>query len=91
VSPGSGDGVAEPDPDRGDVDGALVDTFSLVVSGGDGAEGFELVEAAFHGVAVLVPLGVEGGWPAAGRAAVAAMLFLVFLDRDDRSDTTSAR
>src|SRR5437879_1761430 len=35
-----------------DVDGALVDALSFVVSGRDGAELAELVEAAFDGVAV---------------------------------------
>ena len=35
---GSWKGVPEPDPDRADVDGALVDLFALVVTGGDGAE-----------------------------------------------------
>jgi transposase len=54
------DWVAEPDTDRGDVDGALVDAFALVVTGGDGAELAELVEAAFHGVALLVGFAVGG-------------------------------
>jgi hypothetical protein len=45
--PGSWNGVPEPDPDRGDVDGALVDLFALVITGGDGTELLELAEAAF--------------------------------------------
>ena len=44
----------EPDPDRGDVDGALVDLFALVITGSDGAEPLELAEAAFD------PLTVRG-------------------------------
>ena len=33
----------------------------FVVAGGDGAVALEAVDAALHGVALLVPLGVEGG------------------------------
>jgi hypothetical protein len=55
-----------PDPDRRQVDGALVDQFPLV--------------AAVDGVALLVPSGVEGGRPPASAAAVATIGFLVFLD-----------
>jgi hypothetical protein len=49
VSRGSWDGVAEPDADRGDVDGALVNPLALVIAGSDGAELLELAEAAFKG------------------------------------------
>jgi hypothetical protein len=69
----------------------LVDTFAFVESCGDGAEGLEFVETAFHGVAFPVAVMVEGGWSASVAAAVTAVLFLVFLDRDDRSDTASAQ
>jgi hypothetical protein len=44
-------GVAEPDLDRGDVDGALVDELAFIGAGGHGAELLELVECAFGGVA----------------------------------------
>src|SRR6266487_2285874 len=83
--------VAEPDPDRGHVHGALVDEFPLVKAGGDGAELFQLGKAALDGVAVLVAPGVEGGWAAATPAAGAAVLFLVFFDRDDRLDAAAAQ
>src|SRR5436309_5143185 len=42
--------VADPDPDRGNVHGALVDELSLVIAGGDGAELLELTEAALDGL-----------------------------------------
>jgi len=51
--------VAEPDPDRRGVGGALVDLLALVVSGGDGTELLELGKAALNGVAVAVAGGVE--------------------------------
>lgn len=59
--PGSWDGVAEPDSDRGDVDGAVDDVGAFVVAGGHGAELFELVDAALDNVAAFVGLGVELG------------------------------
>ena len=71
----SWDRVAWPDADRGDVDGALVDALAFVVTGGDGAELLELAEAAFDGVAFLVPASVECRRAAAGAAAVAAVFF----------------
>jgi hypothetical protein len=48
------DGVAEPDFDAGDVDGALVDELAFVVAGGHGAVLAQLAEGAFDGVALLV-------------------------------------
>ena len=48
--------------DAGDVDGCLVAHGELVVAGGQGSVVFEMTEAAFHGVAVLVRHGVEGRW-----------------------------
>lgn len=69
--PWSCSGVTEPDADRGDVNGALVDAFSLVVAGGHSAELTELVDAAFDDVSFLVAFGVKVGWAAAGRAALA--------------------
>ena len=55
----------EPFADGGDVEGGLVADGELVVPGRDGAVALEPVDAAFHGVALLVPLGVEGRAPAA--------------------------
>jgi hypothetical protein len=43
------------------VEGGLVADGELVVPGGDGAVALEAVDAAFDGVPLLVPLGVEGG------------------------------
>ena len=63
------DGISEPDPDRGDVDGSAPDEVAFAVSGGDGAVLAELAEGTFDGVALLVGDGVEGGWPAARAAA----------------------
>jgi len=51
----------------------------------------QLGKASLDGVAVLVAPGVEGGWAAATPAAGAAVLFLVFFDRDDRLDVAAAR
>ena len=45
----------------------------------------------FDGVAFLVLFPVEGGWAAALAAAVAAVVLLVFLDRDDRLDPALAQ
>src|SRR5512146_3126383 len=90
-SQGSWDGVSSPDPDRGHVDGALVDELPLVVPGGDSPVLLELAEAALDGVAVFVALPVEGGRLAGGAAAVAAACFLVFLDRDDGLDPALAQ
>jgi len=91
VSRGSWDGISQPDPDRRDVDGALVHELALVVPGGDGAELLELGEAALDGVALFVASGVEGGRAAARAAAAAAVLLLVFLHRDDRGDPALAQ
>jgi hypothetical protein len=52
---------AEPDPDRGDVDGSAPDEVALVEPGGDGAVVTESAEGALDGVALLVPAGVDGG------------------------------
>jgi hypothetical protein len=68
---GSWNGVAEPDFDGCDVDGSLVDGLAFVEACGHSAELAEFVDAALDGVAFLVAFGVEGGWTAAGRAAVA--------------------
>ena len=51
--------MAEPDADRSDVDGALVDAFSLVVAGSDGTVLAQLVDAALNGVAFLIGIAVK--------------------------------
>lgn len=76
----SGDRVAQPDPDRGDIHGALIDAFSLAVAGGDGAELAELVETALYGVAFLVGSAVECGRPTAGGAEFLSVGGLVLLE-----------
>ena len=81
--------VAEPDPDRGDVDGAVVDELALVGAHCDGAERLEPVVRALGGVALLVCLGVERGWPPAGAALGQAGLLLVALLRDGGFDPAS--
>src|ERR1039458_165076 len=83
--------MAQPDADRGDVDGSLVDALALVVAGGHGPELFQLAEAALDGVALLVPAGVEDGRAASGTAAVAAVFLLVFLDGNDGRDVVAAQ
>src|SRR5580704_3409407 len=87
----SWDGISEPDPDRGDVDGGLVHEVALVVAGRDGAELLELGTAALDGVALPVACGVEGGRTASRAAAVAAVFPLVLLDRGDRLDAATAQ
>jgi len=66
------DGAAWPDPDRGHVEGALVDEFPLVEAGGDGAELLELGKAAL-GLPTPIPPGGRGTagtpTPTDGRAA----------------------
>src|SRR6202790_2947671 len=69
----------------------LVHELALFVAGGHGAELLQLAEAALRGVALLVASGVEGGRPPARAAAVTAVGFLVFLDRDDRRDPALAQ
>jgi len=69
----------------------LIRVVAFVVAGGDGAELPELAEAALHGVALLVAPGIEGRRTAARAAAVAAVLVLVLLDRDDRMDPALAQ
>src|SRR5262249_62016686 len=83
--------VAQPDADRSDVNRALVDGPSLVVAGGHGPVLAELTDATLDGVAFLVALGVEAGWTAPGRAALAPVLLLVLLDRNDRLHLVSAQ
>lgn len=56
---------AEPDVDGSDVDGGHVADGEFVVSGGYGTVLFELVDAAFDSVTLLVGLGIEPWWPTA--------------------------
>ena len=53
--------MAEPDPDRGHVDGSPPNVVAFVVPGSDGAVLAELAEGALNGVALLIGGGVEGG------------------------------
>jgi hypothetical protein len=52
---------AEPDPDRGDIDGPAPDEVTFAGPGGDGAVLAELAEGPLDGVALLVSDGVEAG------------------------------
>src|SRR3954469_4936268 len=81
--------VAEPDPDRGDIDGAVVDELTLVGAHRDGTERLEPVVRALGGVALLVDLGIERGRPPADRALRQAGLLLVALLRDGGLDPAS--
>src|SRR3954467_14472155 len=77
LSRGSSDGVAEPDPDRGEVDGSAERVVAFVISGGHRPVGLELVDGAFDDVALLVGFGVEPGWPPARAAPPQPVLLLV--------------
>ena len=72
------------------MDGGFVADGEFVVPGGDCAVAFEPVDAAFHGVALLVDLGVEGGWTAAFGPEPAPVGVLVGLGRDGGLDPASA-
>ena len=66
--------MAEPDPDRGHVDGSPPDVVALVVPGRDGAVLAEMAEGPLDDVALLIGRGVEGGRAAAPAAASPAAL-----------------
>ena len=85
------DGVAEPDPDRGEVDRSAECVVALVVAGGHRPVGLELVDAALHDVALLVDLAVEPGWPPALGAQPASVLLLVRGFGDGGLDPASAQ
>lgn len=91
MSCGSWDGIAEPDSDRGDIDGAVEDVLAFVVAGGHGAELFELVDAAFDNVAAFVGLGVECGWPPALTAPPGSVGLLAGPFGNDGLDPASAQ
>ena len=76
--------------DAGDVDGGGVADDELVVSGGEPAVVFEVVEAALDGVSVLVPCGIEGWRSAAGGAASSLVSGLVGWHGDGRRDLVLA-
>src|ERR1700685_1428008 len=69
--------MAEPDPDRGHLDGSAPDVVALVVPGGDGAVLAEVAEGALDDVALLIGRSVEGGRAAAPAAALEPVLHLV--------------
>jgi hypothetical protein len=77
VSFRSWDGIAEPDSDRGDVDGSAPDEVAFVEPGSNGAVLAELAEGPLDRVALLVCGGVERGRAAAGAAAPFAVTDLV--------------
>jgi hypothetical protein len=59
------------------IDGASPDVVAFVEASGDGAVVFESVGGALDGVAVLVLIGVEGGWASAAVALLLAVAYLV--------------
>ena len=79
--------VAEPDPDRGHVDGSAPDEIAFVVPGGDGPVLAELAEGTLDGVARLVGGGVECRRPAAFAAAPEPVAGLVCGFGDSRLDS----
>src|SRR3954467_9852987 len=91
LSRGSSDGVAEPDPDRGEVDGSAECVVAFVVAGGHRPVGLELVDGAFDDVALLVGLGVEPGWPPTRAAPPQPVLLLVDGFGDGRPDPALAQ
>jgi len=91
VSRRSGDGVTEPDGDRGDVDGAAVDVVAFVEAGCDCAVAAQLVDGSFDDVPQAVGVDVVGDGPAAGAAASFAVAGLVSRFRDDGLDAASAQ
>src|SRR3954449_3010445 len=91
LSRGSSDGVAEPDPDRGEVDGSAECVVAFVVAGGHRPVGFELVDGAFDDVALLVGFGVEHRWPPALAAAAEPVLLLIRGFGDGGLDPASAQ
>src|SRR5215213_2735224 len=91
LSRGSSDGVAEPDPDRGEVDGSAECVVAFVVAGGHRPVGFELVDGAFDDVALLVGFAVEHRWPPALAAAAEPVLLLVGGFGDGGLDPASAQ
>ena len=83
MSRGSWNGISQPDPDRRQIDGALVDELAFVIAGRDSAELPELAEAALDSVALFVTCPVKSERPTARTAPAAAVSFLLFLHRDE--------
>jgi hypothetical protein len=81
----------KPFVDHGDVDGGFVAGGEFVVAGGHGAVAFEAVDAALHGVALLVDAGVEARWSAALGPFLAPVGVLVGLAGDGGLDPASAQ
>ena len=61
------------------MDDGFVADGEFVEPGGDGSVAFEPVDVAFHRVALLVDVGIEGWWTAALRPLLAAVGILVGL------------
>jgi predicted ATP-grasp superfamily ATP-dependent carboligase len=61
----SGQSRAQPDGEGGCGCGAEVDVAALVIAGGDGPVLFQAVDRSFDGIAFLVAVLVEAGWPSA--------------------------
>src|SRR5712672_662193 len=80
------DGVAEPDLDRGDVNGAPVDVVAFVGAHGHCAERLELAGGTLGGVAIFAGDRVEGRWPPAFAAPFDAVGDLVGWLGDGRGD-----
>jgi hypothetical protein len=70
---------------------ALVADGELVEAGRHAAVLLEQVDAALYGVALLVDLRVEGGWPAALGAELSPVGGLVVLDGDRALDPALAQ
>jgi hypothetical protein len=68
------DGIAEPDPDCGDVDAAARDEVAFVVPGGDGSVLGQPAAGALDGV---VQSRVEAEWPSSVAVASSAVGLLV--------------
>ena len=82
---------SEPLADSSDADGGKVADGEFVVSGRNGSVSFESVDAALHGVTLLVDLAVEGWRPATGRTTPEPMADLIARLADGRPDTASAQ
>src|ERR1019366_3963879 len=86
--------VTEPDPDRGDVDGAAVDELSLVAAGRDCSGLAELVDGASTTLRVLYAALsnlVERRWPPALAAPVGSAGDLACLARDRGLDAAGTQ
>src|ERR1022692_3982497 len=83
--------MAEPDPDRRDVDGSAPDEVAFVIPGSNGPVLAELAEGALDGVALLIGGRVEGSRPPALAAAPEPVAGLVSGFGDSRFDAASAQ